>query len=62
MAQNEDYFEAQPMIKNWMKERISMAKKGQREMVEFPLVVRPTWRCRCPVHYMGVNTSTAEGP
>jgi len=61
-AQHEDYFDAQPTIKAWMKERISNAKKGKREMVEFPMVVRPVWGARCPKHYMGVNTGTVEGP
>ena len=62
-AQQESYFEAQPHIETWMKERLNNAKKGKREMVEFPMAVRSrAWGCRCPYHYMGISTGTREGP
>lgn len=62
-AQNQNYFEAQAMIQEWMNKRIANAKKGKQEKVEFPMAVRTeAWGCRCPYHYMGISTSTVEGP
>lgn len=62
-AQEETYFDAQPKIKSWLTKRLENAKKGKREIVEFPMAVRSAaWGCRCPYHYMGVTPSVAEGP
>lgn len=59
----QDFFNAQPTLKPWVKERVSNAKKGKRELVEFPLAVRTkAWGCRCPFHYIGISTNNAEGP
>ena len=62
-AQEETYFDAQPRLKAWMAERLENAKKGKKEVVEFPMAVRSAaWGCRCPYHYMGITPSVAEGP
>lgn len=62
-AQKKDFFDMQPMLKDWVKERVLNSKNGKYELVELPLAVRTrAWGCRCPFHYIGINTSTPEGP
>src|SRR5688572_8752213 len=47
----------------WVKERVQTARKGIKEKIIMPLVVRSTgWGCRCPEHYIGVGTKVKEGP
>jgi hypothetical protein len=47
----------------WLNLRVENARKGLKETVEMPLVVRSTgWGCMCPDHYIGVSPLTQEGP
>lgn len=63
LAQKKDFFDMQPTLKAWVQERISNSKNGKYELVEFPMAVRTrAWGSRCPFHYIGINTSTREGP
>ncbi|MGH1338523.1 MAG: hypothetical protein ACRBFS_20575 [Aureispira sp.] len=62
-AQNKDFFDLQPTLKAWVKERVTNSEDGKKEIVEIPLAVRSkAWGCRCPNHYIGISTNNREGP
>lgn len=63
LAQGEDFFDKQPILKEWVKERVKNAQNKKREIVELPLAVRTkAWGTKCPYHYIGVSANTREGP
>jgi len=46
-----------------MDQRVENAKKGIKEKVKMPMVVRSMgWGCECPAHYIGVSAGTNDGP
>jgi hypothetical protein len=62
-GQNPTYFEFADSVQNWVDTRVANAKNDIKEKVEMPFVVRCTgWGCICPDHYIGVSSSTQEGP
>lgn len=57
------YMDKADSVKTWMDQRVENAKKGINEKVKMPMVVRSTgWGCECPVHYIGVSSTTNDGP
>ncbi len=50
-------------LQTWVDKRVENAKKGKKEVIEMPMVVRSTgWGCLCPTHYIGISPYTHEGP
>src|SRR5215831_3051282 len=47
--------------KQWVKERISAATAGKRELVRFPLTHHGEWGCICPNDYMGTEDTSYPG-
>lgn len=46
----------------WINQRIANAKKGKKEIVEMPLVVRSWgWGANCPFYYMGDSPFSSTG-
>ena len=62
-AQTKTYMEMGDTVKTWLNERVENAKKGIKEKVEMPFVVRTTgWGCMCPDSYIGVSSMMNDGP
>ncbi|HEX8748159.1 MAG TPA: hypothetical protein VF717_13375 [Pyrinomonadaceae bacterium] len=60
-AQTGPYAES-PEVAAWVKERVTRARSGRRELVRLPLVRRSDgWGCICPYYYVGLSTATAAG-
>ncbi len=58
-----DYTPSPDSLSKWITARYELAVLGKPEKVEKLMVVRSTgWGCRCPEQYIGVSTSTQEGP
>lgn len=50
-------------IQLWTDERVDHSLKGNRETVQIPFVIRSLgWGCMCPMHFMGSNVGTHDGP
>jgi hypothetical protein len=45
----------------WIKERISAAAAGKRELVRFPFTHHGEWGCMCPNDYMGTQDMSYPG-
>jgi len=46
----------------WFDQRVVNAKKGKKEIIEMPLVVRSRgWSCDCPLYYMGDSPLSSTG-
>jgi hypothetical protein len=58
-----DFTPSPDSLEQWVSARIENAALGQSEKVELLIVVRSNgWGTRCPEQYIGVSTSTQEGP
>ncbi|HLP13432.1 MAG TPA: hypothetical protein VK177_15955 [Flavobacteriales bacterium] len=63
IGQIQTYADMGDSVKTWLNERVENAKKGKKEKVQMPFVVRSTgWGCLCPIHYIGVSAGTNDGP
>ena len=63
IAQTNTYENSGKSTQAWMDIRVRHAKKGMKEKVEMPFVVRSTgWGCICPDYYIGISPLVAEGP
>lgn len=62
-AQTKTYMDYADSVKIWMDERVKNAEAGKTEKVQVPMVIRGMgWGCLCPMHYIGISPSMADGP